>query len=423
MKDEETRPILCLSSLVFRPNLLAAREAEYYRLLMYDAIVVGARCAGSPTAMLLARKGYRVLLLDQATFPQDTISTHLIWAPGVACLQRWGVLDRLVAANTPIMRRLRFDVGDFALVGTSPPVDGVCEYVAPRRTVLDKILVDAAVAAGAELRQGFAVQAVVSSDGRITGIRGQDRDGAVHTERARLVIGADGRHSLVARQVSAQEYDTRPALACWYYSYWEGVSGDGTEYYPRPGRTFGIIPTTDGRVCVPVGCPHADFEAFRADIEGNHRRALELAPELAARVRAGRRVERFYGAADLPSYFRVPYGPGWALVGDAGYHKDPITAQGISDAFHSAEMLADAVDDGFSGRRPLDVALADYQRRRDAAVRPMYDFTCQLAAMEPPPPEMQQLFASLRGNQHETDRFLGVLSGAVPVPEFFGSTA
>jgi flavin-dependent dehydrogenase len=386
---------------------------------MYDAIVVGARCAGSPTAMLLARKGYRVLVVDRTSFPSDTISTHLIWPPGLARLKRWGLLDRVIGSNSPLIPQVQFDVGDFALVGTPPPEEAVSDACAPRRMVLDKILVDAAVEAGAELREAFAVQELVTDGGRVTGIRGHTPGGSVVTETARLVIGADGLHSIVARQVRAQQYGTKRALACWYYTYWTGVAVERAEYYPRPGRTFGIIPTNDGRACVPVGWTRDEFPEFRADIEGNYLKTLDLAPELAERVRAGTRAERFYGTADVPNYFRTPYGPGWALVGDAGYHKDPITAQGISDAFRGAELLAEAIDDGFSGRRPLGAALADYQRQRDASVQSMFEFTCQLAAMEAPSPELQALFAALRSNQVHTDRFFGALAGTVAVPDFF----
>jgi 2-polyprenyl-6-methoxyphenol hydroxylase-like FAD-dependent oxidoreductase len=136
-------------------------------------------------------------------------------------------------------------------------------------------------------------------------------------------------------------------------------------------------------------------------------------------VDEGKREERFVGTADVPNFFRQPYGPGWALVGDAGYHKDPVTAQGITDAFRDAEWLVEAIDAGFAGRQPLAEALADYQRRRDAAVLPMYEYTCQLASLEPPPPAMQQLFVALRGNQHETNRHFGTIAGTVPIPEFF----
>jgi 2-polyprenyl-6-methoxyphenol hydroxylase-like FAD-dependent oxidoreductase len=158
---------------------------------------------------------------------------------------------------------------------------------------------------------------------------------------------------------------------------------------------------------------------LRADIEGNFLKTVDLVPELAERVRNGRREERFVGTADLPNFFRKPYGSGWALVGDAGYHKDPRCGQGITDAFRDAELVAEAIDAGLSGRRSLEEALADYERRRNGAVLPMYELTCQLASLEPPSPEMQQFFGALRGNQDEIDRFWGTIAGTVPIPEFF----
>jgi flavin-dependent dehydrogenase len=280
---------------------------------MFDAIIVGARCAGSPTAMLLARKGYRVLLMDRADFPKDTISTHLIWQPGVARLKQWGLLDKVIASNCPPIRTVTFDVGDFAFTGTPPPAEGVMESYAPRRTILDKILADAAVEAGAELRQGVSVQELETDAGRVTGIRGRTRAGAAVAEKARIVIGADGLHSIVARNVQAPEYKANPTLACWYYAYWSGVPAAGTEYYPRPGRAIGCFPTNDGLVCIPTAWTHKEFSRYRADIEGNYLGTLELVPGLAELVREGRREERFYGTADVPNFFRKPYGPGWAL--------------------------------------------------------------------------------------------------------------
>jgi flavin-dependent dehydrogenase len=386
---------------------------------MYDAIVVGARCAGSPTAMLLARKGYRVLLLEKAGFPSDTLSTHYIHQPGVARLKRWGLLDAVVASNCPPARQQRFDVGPFTLVGTPPPIDGVAVAYAPRRRVLDQILVDAAVAAGAELREHFSVQELLTDGERITGIRGRAASGATVTEEARIVIGADGLHSLVARSVQAPAYNVRPAFACTYYSYWSDVPLDGAELYPRPDRMIIAGPTNDGQTIVIIYWPVAAFHEVRADIEGSFLKALDLAPALAERVRQGKRSERFQGTADLRNFFRKPYGPGWALVGDAGYHKVPITAEGISDAFRDAELLAEAIDAGFAGRAPLDDALAAYERRRNEAALPLFDLTCQFATLQPPPPEMQQLLAALRGNQEQTDRFFGTIAGTVPVPEFF----
>jgi 2-polyprenyl-6-methoxyphenol hydroxylase-like FAD-dependent oxidoreductase len=193
---------------------------------------------------------------------------------------------------------------------------------------------------------------------------------------------------------------------------------DGVEFYPREHRGFGALPTHNGLTCIIVGWPHEEFHTYRADVEGNYLKTLELAPALAERVRHGRREERFSGTADLFNYFRKPYGPGWALVGDAGYQKDPITTQGISDAFRDAELVADAVDAGLSGKRPVEDAMADYEQLRNEAALPVYEFTTQLAMLEPPP-EMQQLFGVLSGNQKDTDRFMGVVAGTTSIPEFF----
>jgi 2-polyprenyl-6-methoxyphenol hydroxylase-like FAD-dependent oxidoreductase len=226
-------------------------------------------------------------------------------------------------------------------------------------------------------------------------------------------------NSTVARTVGAPESQARPALACWYYTYWSGVETDGLEYYVRDGRAFGCIPTNDGLVCVPVAWPAAEFRRFRAGVEAGYRQTLELGPGLAERVRAGRREERFVGMANPRNFLRRPFGPGWALVGDAGYHKDPITAQGISDAFRDAECLTSALDEGLSGPRPLADALADYEAERNRAVSAMYGFTCDLARLEPPAAEVLQLLAALRFDQTETNRFFGTLAGTVSIPEFF----
>jgi flavin-dependent dehydrogenase len=386
---------------------------------MYDAIIVGARCAGSPTAMLLAGKGYRVLLVDRATFPSDTMSTHLIWQPGIAHLKRWGLLDRVLDSNCPPQLRFAFDVGDFALTGQPSPFDGVAEFCMPRRKILDKILVDAAVDAGAELREGFTVQELLADGDRITGIRGHAKGGSAVSEEARIVIGADGMRSVVARAVQALEYNARPSLACWYYSYWSGTAVETPTFHSREWRAFGGMPTNDGLACVVVGWTNGEFHQFRKEIEGNFMRTLDLSPDFAKRVRQGRREEQFIGTADVPNFFRKPYGPGWALVGDAGYHKDPITAQGITDAFRSADLLAEAIDAGLSGRQPLEDALATYERRRNEEVLPMYEYSCQFADLKPLPPHLQQMFAALRGNQTQTDRFLGTIAGTVSIQEFY----
>jgi flavin-dependent dehydrogenase len=316
----------------------------------YDAIVVGARCAGSPVAMLLARKGYRVLVLDKATFPSDTISTHLVHPPGVAALRRWGLLDRVTATGCPPIDTYAFDFGPVTIVGSPGSAEEPCSY-APRRTVLDGLLVEAAVDAGAEVRQGFAVQRLEVEEGRVVGVRGHGREGPAVTENARVVIGADGRHSLVAEAVQAEIYEEKPKLQASYYSYWSGLPMDGRfETSIRPGLGFAAWPTNDDLTLIIAGWPYSEFDANRKDVEGSFLRTLEAVPDFARRVAAATREERFAGAA-VPGYLRKPYGPGWALVGDAAYNKDFITAQGIQDAFRDAELCATALDEAFSGKR------------------------------------------------------------------------
>jgi 2-polyprenyl-6-methoxyphenol hydroxylase-like FAD-dependent oxidoreductase len=388
---------------------------------MFDAIVVGARCAGSPTAMLLARHGYRVLLVDRATFPSDTISTHYIWQQGTACLKRWGLLDRVLATNCPPFRMLGLDLGAFQLIGDTPEVDGATEICVPRRTVLDKILLDAASDAGVEAREGFTVTRLMSADGHVTGIRGHGGDGAEVEEQARVVIGADGRNSPVAAAVGAAEYNVRPALTCGYYAYWSGVSPHIAAIHPQPRRVVITFPTNNGLTVTYVAFPCCEFEEVRSDPERHLEGALRSVANLEEPFRGATRVERVKGTGDLRNFFRTAYGNGWALVGDAGYHKDPIIAQGISDAFRSAEWLVEAVHAGFSGKRPLKEALADYQRVRDEELAPMYELSCSLATLEPPSPEMLALYEALRTNSVERNRFFGTLGGAVSPSEYYAA--
>jgi flavin-dependent dehydrogenase len=365
---------------------------------MHDAIVIGARAAGSTTAMLLARAGLDVLVVDRARFPSDTLSTHQLQVPAVARLKRWGLLDKVIASGAPATRRVRFDQPGVTLEGAWPEHEGVDALCSPRRTVLDKILVDAARDAGAEVREGFPVDAILTGDGRVTGIRSRER-----TELARLVIGADGRHSLLAKAVKPDAYHVRPVLTCAYYTYWEGVELDLGEMYGRPDRAIGAWPTNDGLTMTYVAAPIAEFAQARKDIEGHILSALDQAGDLGERVRAGRRAERLYGTADLASRFHVPYGPGWALVGDAGLTLDPVTGQGIGDAFRDAESLANAIVDG----RPL----SDYQHARDDATKPMYELTAQVASFTPPPPGFLE---AIRDKPEKVTRFLGVLAGITP---------
>jgi 2-polyprenyl-6-methoxyphenol hydroxylase-like FAD-dependent oxidoreductase len=384
----------------------------------YDVIVLGARCAGSPTAMLLARKGYRVLVVDKATFPSDTLSTHVIHPPGIAALRRWGLLDRLVATGCPPIHTYAFDFGPFEIAGAPGTADSPVSYC-PRRIVLDKLLVDAAAAAGAEVREGFVVDELVIEGDRVAGIRGRAAGGVPVTERARVVVGADGLRSPLARAVAAEQYHEKPALLAGYFSYWSGLPMSGRfEIYIRPHRGFACAPTHDGLTMVTGGWPIAEFETNKHDVEGNFMKLFELVPHFAERMRDAKRQAKIVGMP-VPNFFRKPFGAGWALVGDAGYNKDYITAMGITDAFLDAERVATALDAWLSGARPFDDAMADYQTERDMHALPMYEFTCQLATLEPPPPPMQQLFGAIHGNQEAMDGFCRVNAGVTSPAEFF----
>ena len=294
----------------------------------------------------------------------------------------------------------------------SPPrltEDPTCS---PRRKVLDKLLVDAAVEAGAELRENFSVRELVVEGDTVVGIRGASKGGELVEERARLVIGADGLHSMVARHVKPHEYDTVPSLTFAYYSYFSGVETAGAEMHPLDDGGILIFPTNDDMVCIGAGGPSEGFHAFREDIEGNFFKLLDREPELAKRVRAGKREERFVGTNDQPNYFRRPYGPGWALVGDAGYHRDFITGFGINDSFRDAELLADATDAWLSGGRPFEAAMAEYEATRNRLAKPLYDVTLAMARGELDPASFMQIGPGLLAQMPEPQ--------SPPEPSCFG---
>jgi flavin-dependent dehydrogenase len=248
----------------------------------------------------------------------------------------------------------------------------------------------------------------------------QGRDG---TEYARMVVGADGLHSVVARSVGATTYHETPALTAGYYTYYRGVSDRGAEIYLRGDRAVVVFPTNDDLACVFVSCPSKDFPVFRTNVEGEYLAAIDRVPDFAARLRAGTRVGRIRGTADLPNFFRTSYGPGWALVGDAGYHKDPVLAAGIMDAFICASWLADAIHDGLTGTTAMAAALASYVDRRDAWFLPYLQLTTQMAAMEPPPPERTALLAQIAADPAETTRYFGALQGSTPIGEYMAGLA
>ncbi len=386
---------------------------------MHDAIVVGARCAGAATAMLLGRAGLRVLLVDRATFPSDIPHGHLIHRGGPRRLARWGVLDQVLATGAPPLHAYTTDYGDYRLVANDMVAEGVCFACAPRRSALDAVLVQAAVDAGAELRAGFVVEQYAQQDERITGVRGRTITGVGPvTELATITIGADGRNSRLARQVHAPVYEATVPLSFWYWSYWSGVPNDGLEIFGLGDGAIFAFPTNDGRFGVMVSWPVAEFARVRADVERAFGAVVDRVPVFGETLRAGRREERFYGATDLPNFLRRPWGPGWALVGDAGCHKDPFMALGICDAFRDAELLAGAIVDGLAERRPAEAALADYHRQRDEATLADYRRNIQFARFQAPADYMA-LRAAVRGDPEAMRRLCLLSEGLLSREDFF----
>ena len=360
--------------------------------------------------MLLARRGYRVLLLDRDRFPSDMgQSTHLIHPLGVARLRAWGVLPQIAARSRPFTD-WRVDLHGIVLQGAPPAVDGHGDSCGPRRHLLDGVLAEAAVAAGATFRDGVRVTNLIEREGRVAGVVTRGREGDRQVEQARLVIGADGPNSVVARCAGAGESLVEPVVQSNIWSYWRGIALDHVRLYIREHKGAFAFPASDGTVLVAANLMHDEFVAARHDREAAfHARVEEVAPDLRAMVAGAERTEDFHGGCTR-AFVREAAGPGWALVGDAGMKKDPVTAQGISTAFRTAEMVAGAADEGLSGRRPLDEALADYAAARDAWLLPYYRFTAQLARFARPTEALAAFYRETQADPDATARLFGCVA-------------
>ncbi len=345
----------------------------------FDVVIVGARCAGAATGMLLARAGLRVLVVDRSRYGTDALSTHALMRTAVLQLHRWGLLEGLRAAGTPPVRKTTFHYGDEVLSIPIKPRDGVDALYAPRRTLLDTILVDAARDAGAEVRHGVRVEGLLRLPaGRVCGVLIRDRSGGCREVRADLVIGADGCESGVSRMVGAQTTLEARHTSALVYGYWEGLPAEGYHWHYRYGVSSGMIPTNDGLTCAFTAVrPHRFAQEVQDDMRAAHRRLLlEAAPEFSSAISTARLIGGCRSFAGRLGFLRRAQGPGWALVGDAGYFKDPLTAHGISDALRDAELLARATLGG------SDRAMARYEDARDALSRPLFEVTDAIASFD-----------------------------------------
>lgn len=333
---------------------------------MYDVIVVGARCAGSATGMLLARRGYRVLIVDRTSFPSDPICTHHMNVAAVALLARWGLLDRLTTSGCPAAGRTLATVGTSTVEVPNPVLGGLNVSFAPRRSVLDGLLIDAARQAGAEVRERFAVRDLIWDHDRVTGVVGYGEDGHALCYFARWIVGADGRSSLVARSTGVLPYGEQPSTACCYYTYWSGVEHSAPVWLFAADASIGVLPTNDDLACIVVRRPITEWVRFKREPESLYLDQLARFPTLAERMSSASRHGRFVGTAELGGSSRRAWGAGWVLVGDAGRHRDPMGWGGIGEAFWHAERVANALDDGFAGRASIEKGLSAFHRERDA---------------------------------------------------------
>lgn len=343
----------------------------------YDALVVGARCAGAATAMLMARHGLKVLAIDRGGYGTDTLSTHALMRGAVLQLHRWGLLPKVASMGTPAVRSTSFHYGDEVVEIAIKPSHGMDALYAPRRTVLDRLLVDAAREAGAEVRFRHSLAALIRRpDGRVSGAVVHDREGRCVEVAADLVVGADGIGSAVARLVEAPVLHSARYTTAAVYGYWPGIRTDGYHWHYREGLGTGTIPTNDGLHCVFASVPPERFRAeIRHDLAAGMRRIVaESSPELADAVGGTTPEGRLWAFAGRKGFLRAPHGPGWALVGDAGYFKDPLTAHGITDALRDAELLADAA------ARATPAAFAAYAEQRDELSLPLFETTDAIAA-------------------------------------------
>lgn len=386
---------------------------------MHDIIVVGARCAGAAVSMLLARRGYRVLMIDKD--PRDVEmkhSTHFVQAPGVAKLRQWGLLPELEAACAGF-DIYDFDFGTVRIQGRPPAVDGDARAFGPRRYVLDPILVGAAEAAGVHYRSATQVTALMRDGERVTGVVALGEDGTQIQLPARIVIGADGPGSTVAKLVNAAHYHEAAAQQVTMWGYWGGIDSDRLRFSTRPGLGLYSGPTHTDQVLVGVNWVMSSYKSLDGNKESAYHACIsDLDPVLAERLRDAELTEPLR-IGSTRNFLRVPHGPGWVLVGDAGHKKDPCTAQGISDAFIDADECAAVIDRGLRGEVELDAELRAWHKARDVRLVPLHQMTIQLANFPALRDEEVALYQAIAAQPAASTSFLGLLSGATRPEAFF----
>lgn len=398
--------------------MVSALATYESRREMYDVVIVGARCAGASAALLLARQGRRVLLIDRMEFPSDIMSTLYIHPPGVAMLARWGVLDAVAASGCPPLDTVSYDVAGLRLTAPTPPTPYSTVAYAPRRHVLDDVLVRAAVAAGTDFSERSSLREVIWRDDRVVGVRMQTV-GGIESVLAKLVIGADGRGSRLAALVDAPFRTVDQLASCVYYSCWQGIR-TGFGYHERPNSWIARIPTHDGVTMVATYFPQDQFARIRHDPLAAHLETIEQnAPDLHKQLADAERVEGLRGTGNQQNFFRRPHGPGWALIGDAGHHLDSITARGITNALTQAQLISDALAgqdlDDASG---VDTRLADFAKESYDTLSEPYQTALDLAKLRLTESRVALLRAIDRSPEL-SHRYFAMIAGVIDKSEFF----
>ncbi|MGH2583898.1 MAG: NAD(P)/FAD-dependent oxidoreductase [Dehalococcoidia bacterium] len=365
----------------------------------YDVIIVGGRVAGSSLAILLGRQGKRVLLVDRDCFPSDTLSTHLLQPPAVEMLERLGVLAEVESSGLRRLGRLRTYLGDVVVEGPlrAPGAYALCA----RRDRLDMALIRQAVCRhGVELLERTRVHGLLWEDGRVTGVELQTAGGVRRPVRARVVVGADGKYSKLAEWAGAARYDETPALRPLYYAYYHGVTPQpepALEVFYQDGRIGFVLPMEPGIDCLALEIQPEEFSAFRADPADRLEASLRALPGMTTRMATATREGPVRGIRGVDNYLRVPYGPGWALTGDAAYLKDPSTGMGIEDAFRQSFLLGAALGAALAGA-DWEATMREFHHRRDEAVLPGYRSTLRYTQTEEPTPEALSWLQAVAAN-------------------------
>lgn len=398
---------------------------------IYDVIIVGGSVSGSPAAMLLARRGYKVLLVDKQVFPRDTNSTHFIWPRGVSYLKRWGLLNKFIE-KVPLCHDMEINVEGISLVGSVPIEDierrfkslhGDAQnttdmYMGPRRFFLDSVLIESAQESGADVRQGFTFESVITENDVVKGIMGRTADGAEYKAYAQLVIGADGRFSSFAEQVGARQVDYRPLSTFAYYGYFSGITQSRLAIHKKGRLGTAIFPTLDNTHMVLVYGPNAWWEEFRKNAEQNFLSTYEYcAPDIAAKITAGNREEPFKSCGAMPAFKRNAVGKGWVLIGDACSFKDQVTAMGISHAFRDAELVTEHITRAFSEGAMLQDVLMDYVRTRAHDYDDYFDLVCKVAEMNPYTKEEVQHLYSIRNDPVSINAMISQFGDTLPLTQ------